>query len=198
MADIKIVHAYSDIDLQFRKETFTQMSFPDLERSTRSFSFELTFQALDFHTEWKRCDMLANYIAAYAAYQFSLQERAENIISTVANELLETVVRLAPEPSELSLQFFQLEEGLRLEARHLVRVEAMDPYLSFLNSLIDHSDEQAYLRLLTTEIKGNEYFNELGLMMLTHDFGAKLAVNHDEETNWFYTKVFVATEEFSA
>jgi hypothetical protein len=174
------------------------MSLPDLERCTPSFSFELTFHALDFQTEWKRCDMLANYIAAYAAYQFPLQERAENIISTITNELLETVVRLAPEPSELSIQFFQLEEGLRLEARHLVRTEAMDPYLSFLNNLTDHSDEQAYLELLTTEIKPSEYFNELGLMMLAHDFGVKLAVNHDDKTDRFYTTVFVATEEFSA
>jgi hypothetical protein len=162
------------------------------------FAFELTLLAGDFQTEWKRCNMLANYFAAYVAYQFAHKERAENLISTILNELLEAAVRLAPEHSDLFIGCTQTREGLWLDTRHIIRAEAVSSYLAFLEELNGNDNDRRYLDLLTTESQPMEYFNQLGLMMVAHDFGARLSAQPDQNTDHFNTQVFIPTQEFLA
>jgi len=162
------------------------------------FAFELAVPAGDLQTEWKRCNMLANYIAAYVAYQFIQQERAENLISTIANELLEAVVFLAPPHSHLFIGCRQFEQELVLEVKHLIRAETVGPYLAFLEGLTNDSLDQQYLNLLTTESKPDEYFNQLGLLMLRHDFGVHLSTYRSANSDEICTRAFIATQEFSA
>jgi hypothetical protein len=76
---------------------------PHPDQASPQFAIELTFPVHEFQQDWKQCSLLANYIAEYTAYQFDQQERAENIISTIANELLEAIVCLAPDESDLFL-----------------------------------------------------------------------------------------------
>jgi hypothetical protein len=162
------------------------------------FTFELTLQAGDFQAEWKRCNMLANYIAEYVAYQFNQQERVENIISTIANELLEAIVRLAPAQTPLHIRCLQFENGLQLDTEHGIRAEAMQPYQMFLKDLLTEDIDQLYLDLLTTEDEPIEYFNQLGLVMIPHDFGVKLTSYQLENADRICTHIFVSTEELSA
>ena len=142
------------------------------------FTLEMTLQAQDFQTEWKRCSMLANYIAEYVAYQFSQRERAENLISIIANELLEAMVHLAPTGSGLSIRCMQLENGLRIDTEHLVRVEAFPFYVDLLRKLNrSECEESFYYDLLTSEKRDQEQFNQFGLAMLSHDFGVRMAAD---------------------
>ena len=171
----------------------------DLEKEEAPplFGFELTLQASDFQTEWKRCNMLANYLAEYVAYQFNQHERVENIISTIANELLEAVVRLAPADSALSIRCTQVEDGLQLDTEHLIRAEALASYQTFLDELNSTDLDQLYLDLLTTDAQPSEYFNQLGLVMIPHDFGVGLTSYQDENTDHICTRIFVPTQELS-
>lgn len=173
------------------------MTKPEKDNALPLFAFELTLQARDFQTEWKRCNMLANYIAEYVAYQFAQQERAENLVSTITNELLETVTRLAPAHSDLFIRCTQFEDELGLDAKHIIRAEAASPYLVFLENLGNGASDKLYLELLTAEMRPAEYFNQLGLTMLAHDFGARLTASLDESTDHICTRVSIPTEEFS-
>lgn len=164
---------------------------------TQLFAFELTLLVGDLQLEWKRCNMLANYIASYIAYQFKHQERAENLISTIANELLEAVVFLAPQHSHVFISCKQFEQGLLLEVKHIIRAEIVGAYLAFLEGLKNDSLDQQYLNLLTTESKPTEYFNQLGLLMLTHDFGAHLTTYRSNNTDEICTRIFIITQELS-
>ena len=175
-----------------------RISKPEKDSPLPLFAFELTLQARDFQTEWKRCNMLANYIAEYVAYQFAQQERAENLVSTIANELLEAVTRLAPEHSYLFIRCVQFEDELGLDAKHVIRAEAVSPYLAFLENLSNGANDELYLELLTAKMRPAEYFNQLGLTMLTHDFGAHLTASLDEGTDRICTNISIPTEEFSA
>jgi hypothetical protein len=161
------------------------------------FAFELSLLVGDLQAEWKRCNMLANYIAAYLAYQFIHQERAENLISTIANELLEAVVFLAPQHSHLFISCRQFKQGLVLEVKHIIRAEAVRPYLSFLEGLNSDALNQQYLNLLTSESKPAESFNQLGLLMLAHDFGAHLTTYWGNNSDDICTRIFIAAQEFS-
>lgn len=168
------------------------------QASAPLFAFEMTLLARDFQAEWKRCNMLANYFAAYVAYQFGHKERAENLISTIMNELLEAAVRLAPVHSDLFIGCTQTGDGLQLDARHIIRAEAVLPYLAFLEELNGNDNDRHYLDLLTTESKPTEYFNQLGLMMLAHDFGVRLSAQPDQNTDHYNTQIFIPNQEFSA
>lgn len=172
-------------------------TFEKSKRATPPFTFELTAPALDFQVEWERCNMLANYLAEYVAYQFLQRERAENLISTIVNELLEAVARLSPQDATLTIACVQLAEGLQINIRHTVRADALLPYLTFLNDTANNANDECYLQLLTGEINPKEQFNRLGLMMLAHDFNAHLSGVLEENTNRVYTKVFIPDREFS-
>ena len=167
------------------------------EAGYRPLSIELTLQAEDFHAEWKRCNMLANYIAEYIAYQYIQRERAENLISTIANEFLEAIVHLAPGKSELTIRCTQLETGLRLNADHQIHSQISTAYADFVKDLCQEASDVSYLELLTSTQQPNQYFNQLGLTMLAHDFGACMKVNFQDE-NHVATEILIATEEFQA
>ncbi len=162
------------------------------------FAIELTFPVHDFQSDWKQCSLLANYIAEYTAYQFEQQERAENIVSTITNELLEAVVYLAPAQSDLIIHLEQLTDGLQLKSSHLVRSDLIPPYIEFLKELEPGIADEPYLNLLTTAEKSEHYFNQLGLMMVSHDFGAHIARMPTMQPDRICTQLFISNEEFQA
>lgn len=171
---------------------------PQPDPSTALFAIELTFPVDEFQMDWKQCSLLANYIAEYTAYQFDQQERAENIVSTIANELLEAIVYLAPAQSDLIIHLEQHEDGLQLKASHLVQENLISPYVEFLEELKPGVADEPYLNLLTTSESTEHYFNQLGLMMISHDFGAHIARMPTMQPNRICTQLFISNEEFQA
>ncbi|MBE2220023.1 MAG: hypothetical protein IAF02_00700 [Anaerolineae bacterium] len=171
---------------------------PQSDSSTALFAIELTFPIDEFQQDWKQCSLLANYIAEYTAYQFDQQERAENIVSTITNELLEAIVYLAPTQSDLIIHLEQLEDGLQLKTSHLVRENLIAPYIKFLEELKLGVADEPYLNLLTSPEPSDHYFNQLGLMMISHDFGAQIVRLPTMQPDRFCTQLFIANEEFQA
>ena len=158
------------------------------------FAIEMNFLEQDFQIEWQRCSMLANYIAAYVAYQFTQYGRAENLISTVVNELLEAITRLSPGQSPLRIRCYQLPDGIRLDIQFVVRGEHIAAYMDFMQTLDD--SEHQYLGLLTSRIQAEKNFNQLGLAMLAHDFNVKFKTNLDDRSGGVQTQIFIPTQEF--
>jgi hypothetical protein len=162
------------------------------------FLFALTIEVDDFHREWSRCSLLANYVGEYIAYQFTQRERAENVISTITNEFLESVIALAPSTSRLSLSYNQTSGNLQLEAKHHVYVGVSRAYLDFLAGLNPEWIRQQYLELLVAGEQPADAFNQLGLMMLTHDFGVHFSVQDIEESGRLKTQLSIPIEALIA
>jgi hypothetical protein len=186
-----------DIIPQFRGGMMVIGTF-EAENSSPVFEFECMLDSGDFHREWVRCSMLANYVAEYTAYQFARREWAENLISTVANDFLEAVVRLSPEKNGMTLRCVQYAESLLLEASHRLRPEMAGAYRAFLTDISTRDIDAIYFRLLTGTERLQPAFNQLGLLMLVHDFGARLAASIDEPGGVITTRVFIPTKELSA
>lgn len=176
------------------------MTSAQIDQSTHEspFAIKLTLPAKSLLRDWKQCSMLANYIAEYVGYQFPQQERAENLISTITNELLESIVALMPEQSDLIISLQQFDDGLQFNTDHGIHANAESSYVNFLNSLKQSGSERRYFEMLTTEETPDFYFNQLGLLMLTHDFGASFSNCPQKETNRICTQLFVANKEFEA
>jgi hypothetical protein len=164
------------------------------ETDSSSFTLEFALPADDFKTEWRRCNMLANYVADYVSYQFPQRERAENLISTITNELIESVIRLTPTDSPLHLRCIQRPSELVLEMEHSLQSEAQELYPAFLKALEAPDTDPLYLELLTAEQRPAVAFNQLGLVVLVHDFGVHI-VAHRQATGRIQTQVVVPTKE---
>jgi hypothetical protein len=160
--------------------------------------FALTLEVDGFHREWSRCNLLANYVGEYVAYQFTQRERAENLISTITNEFLESVIALAPRASRLSLSYVQTPDELRIEADHTVHAEARSAYLDFLAGLDPDHSRQQYLELLIAEEQPADEFNQLGLTMLTHDFGVLFRVQSTDGDSSLHTQLVTPIEALIA
>ena len=158
---------------------------------------EVVVQADDLRSDWKRVSYLANYYAEYIAYDFPQRERAENLLSTITNEILEAVVHLAPQQTALRLRCTFVGNALTLDIKHHVKPELSPSYVLFVQKLNADNDEQAYLQLLTSKVKPEEYFNQLGLMIIGYDFNVRLSLNVEQETDQCYTHVDVLDEVLS-
>jgi hypothetical protein len=169
----------------------------EAEATLPKLEFECALDAADFHKEWVRCSMLANYVAGYTAYQFVRREWAENLISTVANDFLEAVIRLSPDGDSLTVHCTQYAESLLLEVSHRLRPEMAQAYRAFLTDASTKDIDALYFQLLTAAERPQPAFNQLGLMMLVHDFGAHLA-SRLEDAGAVVTRVFIPTQELSA
>lgn len=162
------------------------------------FLFALTFEVDDFHREWSRCSLLANYVGEYIAYQFTQCERAENVISTITNEFLEAVIALAPRSSRLALRYQQTPGKLQIEAEHRVHDAAYRAYLDFLAGLNPAWIRQQYLELLVAGEQTPNVFNQLGLMMLIHDFDVQFRVQDQAARSCLTTQVLIPIEALIA
>jgi hypothetical protein len=159
--------------------------------TTLPVDLEVTVQVDDLRSDWKRVGYLANYFAEYVAYDFPQRERAENLLSTITNEILEAVVHLAPLQTTLLLRCKHVDNHLVLDLEHRVRAELSPSYALFVEKMRESNDEQLYLHMLTSEVKPEEYFNQLGLMILGYDFNVHLSTIVVQETHQFSTHVDV-------
>ena len=160
-----------------------------------NFEIEINIPVSDIQTEWTRCSLLANYIAEYVAYEYSQREWAENLLSTISNELLETAVYLAPDISDLKLKIHKEENAFIVTMTHLIKNSLMPHYQSFIHSLGDEQKHALYLNWLTNTDKEQLYFNQLGLCMLSNDFDAKLQVQTSPDSR-IKTKLQLPIKEF--
>lgn len=136
-------------------------------------TFELQILAGDLQSQWKRCNMVANYIAEYVSYQFSDREWAENLISSVTNEFLEAVSSLSPADAALTVRCRHRDSDLVIEIEHGLRPDIAPPYAALLNELAHGVSDDRYLARLTAN-RPLIGFNQLGLTMIAHDFGVQI------------------------
>ncbi len=158
---------------------------------------EVSVQVDDLHIDWKRVSYIANYVAEYMAYEFPQRERAENLLSTITNEILESVINLAPDQTVLQINCKLVDKKLVLDVTHYVRAEISSSYESFVKNLGEDNSDNAYLEMLISEATPETYFNQLGLMMLGYDFGVRLSLDRETEANQFCTHVNVLDEVLS-
>lgn len=170
----------------------------DLPASAPQFAIQLAVRADDLQAGWRRCNLLANYIAEYTAYQFPEREWAENLISTVANEFLEAVVQLAPPGTDLQITCRQYEGALLLELSHPLRPDLVAPYRTFLAELCGPAVGDRYLAQLADAARPEAAFNQLGLLMVVNDFHARVGAHHAAAGGPITVRVYVPTREIAA
>ena len=161
------------------------------------FALAFHFDTQDFSTEWKRLNLLANYVAEYISYQFARREKAENLLSTITNEVLEAIIHLSPQGAGFSMNYRQFPWGIRMDIDHSVSAGLLEDYQTFIAKITQGNGEELYHDLMIEEVRPSDYFNQLGLLMLVHDFSTGLETQPGLNSSLICTQVTIPTEEFA-
>ena len=142
-------------------------AFPEPPESPLS-AVEMEILPLDLVTEWRRCGMIADFMADYMVHAFEKRAVARSILSTVMNELVENAAKFSADsrtPARASIRHHG--DFVHLETRN-VAVEAHVERLRTLLRDLARGDPVAVWR---ARIEGRL---GLGIAMLARDYGATI------------------------
>jgi len=140
----------------------------------------LRLQARDFSRDWRRYNLVANYVAEYTSYFFEHKDRAENVISSVLYELLEYMVGMSLDDSELALGLITRDGRLYFEiATSGATREGYGQHQELLADLARGDLDGLYRRMLVSESEGQGSRRSLGIAMLAHDYRAEFSTSVD-------------------
>jgi len=140
----------------------------------------LMLLAKDFVLDWRRFNLVANYIAEYASYFFEHRDRAENVISSVLYELLEHMAAISREDAGLSVKLRTLDGRVHFEiSTSSPRPEALEPSRKLLGALGSADVSSLYREILEAPSIEPGQPGLLGLTMLAHDYRARFSSTED-------------------
>jgi hypothetical protein len=140
----------------------------------------VTLPARDFVSDWRRYNLVANYIAEYASYFFEHRDRAENVISSVFYELLEHMATISREDARLDMRLLTVEGRMVFEiSTSNPKAEALGPHRRLLVALGGTDIDSLYRAILEAPPAETRQPGELGLTMLAHDYRAKLSTTEE-------------------
>ena len=129
-------------------------------------AIEMEVVPLDLVTEWRRCGMIADFMADYMVHGFERRDAARSILSTVMNELVENAAKFSADtraPARASIRHHG--EVVHLEIRNAA-TESHVQHLRGLLADLAGGDASAVWRTRLEDRRG------LGLAMLARDYGA--------------------------
>jgi hypothetical protein len=135
----------------------------------------LTLPALDLQLDWRRFNLVANYLAEYSAYHFEQKDRAENLISSVFYELIERLGSSSRREARLDIRFTAFAGWLLFELHSSFAVEELGRIRELLVELQGQDRERYYRSLLAADLEAEAYRHKLGLAMVAHDYQARLS-----------------------
>jgi hypothetical protein len=140
----------------------------------------VTLPARDFAADWRRYNLVANYIAEYVSYFFEHRDRAENVISSVFYELLEHMATLSREDARLAVRLLTAEDQVVFEiSTSSPRAETLETHRKLLAELGSADLDSFYREILESPGDEPRHESELGLTMIAHDYHARLSTTED-------------------
>jgi hypothetical protein len=158
----------------------------------------LVVPASDFALDWRRYNLVANYIAEYSAYRFEPKDAAENLISSVFYELIEYMAGCSRREAKLDVRLYASDRLLRFDLASSFAREEAAQLEAFLREMLRQDLDELYRGLLTAELDSAAGRRELGLTMVAHDYHAGISAAIDEDSGGVTLRALVRREEINA
>jgi hypothetical protein len=140
-------------------------AFPDA-RSRPLSAIEMEVVPIDLVTEWRRCGMIADFMADYMVHGFERRDTARSVLSTVVNELVENAAKFSADKratAHVSLR----HHGESVHAE--IRNEASDAHVEDLRELLGDLARDDPRAVFERRLHGRR---GLGLALLARDYRA--------------------------
>lgn len=140
-------------------------TFP--EARTRPLSaLEMEVVPIDLVTEWRRCGMIADFMAEYMVHGFERRDTARSVLSTVVNELVENAAKFsADKRASARISLRHHGESVHVEIRN----EATDAHVQDLRELLVDLARDEARDVFERRLRDRR---GLGLALLARDYGA--------------------------
>lgn len=141
-------------------------AFPEAPPSPPLSEIELEVVPIDLVTQWRRCGMIADFLADYMVYGFERRDTARSVLSTVVNELVENAVKFSTDTRSVAhVSIRHHRDVVHAEIRN----DASEKHVQSLREVLEqlaHEEATAVFRRRMEDRRG------LGLAMLAKDYGA--------------------------
>jgi hypothetical protein len=159
---------------------------------------QLIVPVKDFSLDWRRYNLISNYIAEYSSYQFEHKDKAENLISSVFYELIEHMVSSSRHEAKLDIKFFVGEQWILFDLSSSFSTEGFQKITEILNRLLNTDIDSYYTSLLEEDLDKPDNKRILGLAMLAHDYNAQLSASKEADTGAVTLRARIRQEEIDA
>lgn len=140
-------------------------SFPEASSPPLS-AIEMKVVPIDLVTEWRRCGMIADFMADYMVHGFERRDTARSVLSTVVNELVENAAKFSADKRAVAhVSLRHHGESVHAEIRN----EAGEAHVRDLRELLEElarDDAGAVFERRLHARRG------LGLALLARDYRA--------------------------
>lgn len=141
------------------------------------FHMRIVMPAADFMLDWRRYNLVANYIAEYSSYHFEQKDKAENLISTVFYELIGYLSSTSKSGSNLDILFSTFEQWLIFEISATLETGEVVRFKELLTEINQSDLDEYYKSVLEADMEEPHLAKKLGMAMIAHDYNAQLTAS---------------------
>lgn len=178
--------------------TETIGSFDQPEDKNAVSHLRLVVPVKDFSLDWRRYNLVANYLAEYSAYHFEHKDKAENLISSVFYELIEQMVAASRHEARLDMQFCTAGPWLVFDVSSSFPRDGIQRLAGTLQEILEADIEAYYTALLEDDLDKPSVRRVLGLAMVAHDYHARLAAALEADTGAVTLRARISQEEIAS
>lgn len=140
-------------------------AFPEPPSQALS-AIELAVVPIDLVTEWRRCGLVADFMADYMVHAFERRDAARSILSTVANELVENAAKFSSNKrAAAQVAIRHHDEVVHAEVRNQATEKHVQGLREVLADLARGDATAVFHRRVERRLG-------LGLALLARDYGA--------------------------
>jgi hypothetical protein len=145
-------------------------AFPEPDAQPLS-AIELAVVPIDLVTEWRRCGMVADFMADYMVHAFERRDVARSILSTVANELVENAAKFSSNKRATAhVAIRHHGEVVHAEVRNAATERHVQGLREVLSDLARGDATAVFHRRVERRLG-------LGLALLARDYGAAVGAS---------------------
>jgi hypothetical protein len=173
-------------------------SFDQPEDRNAILHLRLVVPVKDFSLDWRRYNLVANYLAEYSAYHFEHKDKAENLISTVFYELIEQTVAASRHDARLDIQFCTAGRWLLFELASSFPREGIQRLTETLEELLEADIGAYYTALLEDDLDKPAVRRVLGMAMIVHDYRGQLSASLEPDSGAVTLRARISQEEIAS
>ncbi len=156
---------------------------------------------MELITQWKRCGLVADFIAYYQSIKHRNKKRVESILSTVTNELLENAIKFSSDKNKLvNLSLRQYGSKISIEAINICDIEQAVELDNFISKIVSEDPEVLFYKQIEYAVKHDKASSKLGMITLKKDYNAQIGIKISEKKSAsslydIYVKVTLDSKE---
>ena len=133
---------------------------------------------MEFISHWRRCGMVADFLANYQSFNFSNRKKAMTTLSTIINELLENAVKFSSDQNkEVRLSLRHNNNKIVIETINISDRKAASNLELFIQKLNNENVEKLFFDQIEFTATNATDISGLGLLTLIKDYNAQLGIS---------------------